>query len=322
MTRLDAGKFLEDLTGKHAGAYVRALDDMMIAAAMGNAPAFRLARLEFNEVLLETLGIGEILGASITLQEAAPIANEMNFAAPADRARLAAFAAEPLQTIIPRVTFDEAVQDMIDRTPVTIRAAAERTAQAISNLYSEGRVVAFVKSAEAAVTKRVQSLIAEMIREGVSEVDAGRRIVTSVAEVSKRTGPWTQAYARMTFRTNLNTAVTAGRFRQMRDPAIAKLMPAFEFISVGDVDTRDNHDAVDGLVMLRDDSRWNSLAPPLGYNCRCDIRGVGNPELRRLGRLDGQDNFLKQSTPAGARPDEGFRSGGRPDLFLKREVAR
>ena len=322
MTRLDADKFLEDVTGKHAGAYVRSLDAMLIAEATGNAPALRLARRQFNEVVRVTLGMGEVLGATIALQEAAPIAVQMVFAAVGDMRHMMAFAAEPTQTILPRVTFDKAVEDMVTRTPVTIRAAAERTAQAISRLYGEGRVVAFAKSAEAAVTKRAQKLIADMIREGVAEVDAGRRIVTSINEVRKRTAAWSQGYARMAFRTNLNTAVTAGRFRQMRDPAIRRIMPAFEFNDVGDSDTRSNHHAADGVIMQIDDDRWNFLAPPLGYSCRCGVRGVGVPELRRLNRIDANGSFIRRGVPGSARPDKGFRHGGRPDLFLAQGVSR
>ncbi len=264
--RLDADKFLEDLTGRHARLYVDLLGNMMIAVAMDNAPGLRMARRELNDLMRETMGTAEVLGASITLQESAQVSHEMKFSAFGDATRLLIFANEPTQTILPRVTFEEAVQDMVERTPVTIRAASERTAQAISRLYSEGTNVAFVRAAEAEVTKRAQKLIFEMIREGAPEVDAGRRIVTSVNEVRKRTKEWTQSYARMVFRTNVNTSVSAGRFRQMRDPAIKRIMPAMEFNDVGDSDTRPNHHAADEVIMQVDDSRWNFLAPPLGYN--------------------------------------------------------
>ncbi|MCZ6507590.1 MAG: hypothetical protein O7A04_06035, partial [Acidobacteria bacterium] len=122
MTRLDADKFLEDVTGKHAGAYVRSLDAMLIAEATGNAPALRLARRQFKEVVWVSIVMAEVLGATISLQEAAPISNVLTFknhvcAAGCDRPRMARFAAEPTQTILPRVTFDQAVQDMVTRTP-------------------------------------------------------------------------------------------------------------------------------------------------------------------------------------------------------------
>jgi len=322
--KLDAGKFLEDLTGKHARVYVQALADMLVAEATGNRVALLEARQRFRDVVRETMGTAEILGASIVLQDTARGLNdgiEAGMILRGDRRRMLVFADAPTQTILPRVSFDEAVQDMIDRTPVTIRAAAERNAQAIAELYGERHVVAFAYSAEAAVTKKVQSLFVEMIREGSSEVDAGARIVKSVSEVRKRSKAWTEGYARMAFGTNVNTAVTAGRFRTARDPAIMKIMPAMQFLSVGDADTRPNHDAADEIVMAVDNPGWARIAPPLGYSCRCDLRSVNVLELRRMGKITDTGKFHQDKVPHNAFPDEGFRHGGRPDILMT-EVVR
>jgi len=314
MTRLDAQKFLEDLTGRHARNYTAIVQDMVVAMATGNKPALRDARERMEAVTTETMGTAEILGASISLQAAAKIAT------PADVAResgpLLAFAASTTQTILPRVTFEEAVQDMIDRTPATIRNAAERTAQRISQLYGEGRVVAFARSAEHAVTERVQGLITQAIREGTEEIGVGRLIKTSVDEIRTATAAWSEGYARMAFRTNVNTAVTAGRFRQAQDPDIKAVMPAMEFFTVGDSDTRSNHQAGDGIIMLVDNQAWRTHAPPLAWNCRCGVRQVGLPELRRMGRVNSDGSIREDKPPAAWKPDPGFRHGGRPDLLL------
>ena len=314
--RFDAEKFLEDLTGRHARLYAQAIDDMLVAKAVGDKIEDRASRLRFENLTRETMGMAEILGASLILQDSAKVVVEERVEMQGDTARLTTFADEPSQTILPRVTFTEAVQDMVTRTPVTIRDVAQRSAQAISKLYGEGRVFAFAKSAENAVTERAKKLISDMLREGVPEVDAGRRVVRAVDEVRKRTKAWSEGYARMAFRTNVNTAVTAGRFRTLKDPAIRKVMPAVEFQDAGDSDTRHSHHLADGVIMAADDLRWNWLAPPLDYNCRCRVRGVSAPELRRRGRLDEQGNLIWQKVPAGAGPAPGFRTGGRPDLAL------
>lgn len=315
--RLDVAKFLEDLTGKHARGYAELIGEMLAATATGDRVAMRRTREQFGELVRDTMGTAEVLGASITLQEAAKTMSGTPTSAilQADRRRMAAFAEQPTQSILPRVTFEESVQDMVDRTPVTIRNAAERNAQAIAKIYGRQNAVAFAHSAEAAVTKRAQDLIAEMMREGTPEVDAGRRLVMGVDEVRKRTKKWADGYARMAFRTNVNTAVTAGRFRVLKDPAIRKVLPAIEFYSVGDGDTRHNHDLADEVVMQGDDTRWNKVAPPLGYNCRCKVRGVNALELQRRGMIDDRGNFIKQRLPPGAGPDEGFRHG-RVDLGI------
>lgn len=317
---ISADRFLEDLTGKHARFYTAQVQEMAVAMAMGNKPAVADARKRLETVITETMGIGEVLGATSALQIAARVLREesLTTAAPLnlEGRYLHNFANEKAQTLLPRVTFNEAAQDMVDRAPVTIKRAAERTAQRISQLYGEGRVVAFARSAEAAVTERVQSLIEQAIREGIPEAATGRLIRLGVDEVAKRTKPWSEAYARMSFRTNLNTAVTAGRFRQAQDPDVRKAIPAMRFDSVGDSDTRHNHDAADGLIFRVDNTVWNKIAPPLGYNCRCQVVFVGLPELRRMRRIDDSGNVIESRLPSAARPDDGFRHGGRPDLFI------
>ena len=339
MTKLDATKFLEDLSGRYAKPYTEAIQDMLMAEAKLNKPAHLDARTRLEEVIRNTMGTAEVLGASIALQEAAKVVADEpemeQFAARRDMSRFALghFAAAPPQAILPRVTFEEAVEDMVERAPTTLKNAAERTAQNIAKLYGEGsgglRRIAFVRAADAAVTSRVQALITEAIREGIEEAGAGRLINMTVNEIGKRTGAWSGSYSRMVFRTNLNTAVTAGKWKQGMDPVINTVMPAVEYLTAGDVDVRGNHEAGDGKIMLRTNPEWRRLAPPNGYSCRCDSRNVGTPELRRLGRLsttpqtgftrvEGVEHLFvrEDKPPAGWHPDPNFRKGARPDLGI------
>ena len=191
---------------------------------------------------------------------------------------------------------------------MTLRSAAERTAQNIARIYSESTkpIVAFTRAAEASVTRRAQALISEMIRDGSSEVDAGARLARDINAMRKRSRKWSASYARMVFRTNANTGATAGRFRQARDPDVAEIIPGFRYDAIGDRDTRPNHAAMDGVTMRAADPRWAKVAPPLGYNCRCDIVEVTAFDAPQWTR----------TLPSGAGPDDGFRHGGRPDLML------
>lgn len=306
--RLDVGQFLSDVTARQARFYVDALNSMVAAKATGNATEFRARKLSLEKVIRETVGTAEIMGATITLQRTAQAIGRAGVSLKGDRSRMLAFAGTTIQTVMPHNTFDDAIQALVDRTPKTIRAAAERTAQAIDKLYgsSSKPIVAFVRAAEASVTKRAQSLVAEMIREGSSEVDAGARLATDINAVRKRSREWSQQYARMVFRTNANTGATAGRFRQARDQDIAEVIKGFRFDAIMDGDTRLNHADANGVTMKTNDRRWGKLASPLGYNCRCDLIEVTS-----------FDNVQWTRTiPAGAGPDPGFRHGGRPDLLL------
>lgn len=314
--RLDIDRFLMDVEGRYSGRYLDAMTILMHATARQNESMRADAVAELESVITETMGVGEVIGASIVLRRAAAASIEEGEHLRADRNRLIAFRESGTQTLLPRVTFHEALQDLVDRTPVTLRSAAERTAERVAHVYSQGRAMAFAKSAEHAVTERVQALIAQAVRDGMSEADAGQMIRREVDYVREATEPWTDAYSRMAFRTNVNTAVTAGRFRQAQDPDVSELVPCFRFDAVGDSDTRPNHGAADGRIWRVTNTVWQRLAPPLGYSCRCDVHVVTLPELRAMGRVGPNGQIHEDSVPPGAFPDPGFRHGGRPDLFL------
>lgn len=314
---LDVDRYLEAMDGRHAQFYARAVDDLLVALAQDDQDAIVEARANLARVIRDTMGVAEVLGAALMLREAAAAELEDGTGAHLRRhaADLMLFRESGAVPTLASVTFEEALADMVERTPVYLRSAAERTAQRISELYAKGRVVAFAKSAELAVTQKVQQIIASAIKSGITEVAAGKKITASVQKLRTLTEPWSQAYARMAFRTNVNTAVTAGRFRQVRDPDIAQVIPAFRFDAVGDSDTRPNHGAAHGRVWTVNNPVWKQLAPPLGYNCRCQVSLVTVPMLRRMGRVSRHGTVLEDSVPPGAHPDPGFRHGERPDLF-------
>lgn len=307
---LDVSRFLEDLTAYRARSYTDALGDLMVAITIKDRVQASAARHKLSGVISDTMGIAEVIGASLALEEAARMIDHgVTFKVPR-RITL------PRQTLVANVTFEESIQDMISRAPVTIRSAAERTAQRIAELYSRDRVAAFVRSAEHAVTRRAQVMITHAMAQGIPEREIGKSIVFSVDQVRRETAPWTEAYARMAFRTNVNTAVTAGRFRQVQDPAVRQVIPALRFDAIADRNTRSNHLAADGLIFSSTSPAWRLIAPPLGYNCRCRVAFVTVAQLSRMGRLDANGNVREDRVPRTAHADEGFRHGGRPDLFM------
>jgi len=77
-----------------------------------------------------------------------------------------------------------------------------------------------------------------------------------------------------------------------------------------------NHDAADGVILRVDNPEWRRIAPPLGYNCRCQVTLMSTPALRRMGRIGPDGQVIESRVPSGAFPDPGFRHGGRPDLFV------
>lgn len=308
-------RFLEDQGGRYARFYFRAIQDLYVAIIRGNEAAARDAKERLQEVTTDTMAIGEVLGATLTLKDTAAAVSRSGENLRADRSHMLAFA-ETEQNLIPRVTFEEAVQDMIDRTPATIRVAAERTGARIAELYSSGKVVAFAKAAEESVTKAAQDFIVRALREGIAEREAGRGLVMSVEKARRFSEPWSESYAKTVFRTNLNTAVTAGKFRQSQDPVVKAIAPAFRYDAVGDADTRPNHNALDGMVLRTDNPAWVKYAPPNGYQCRCSLILMNRFELRASGHLNENGTVKESNIPADGGPDEGFKKPGRPDLLI------
>lgn len=310
MAEFDVTAILEDTNTRLAQEYVEAFREYLIAVVMKNAPQTRAARLRLEEVVRESMGRAEVLGALSTIRKAAGVlASDAAFTA--DRSRLVSFADTAATKILSRVTFIESLEDLADRVPVTLRNSVARISSQIASLYSEGRgVIAFAKSAEAAVTQRAHELITSAVRRGIPEREIGRTIAFGVNKIREETEAWTEGYARMAFRTNLNDAVSQGRLRMARDPDVKLAIPAFRYTAVGDSDTRPNHEAADGVILAVDNPAWSHMRPPFGYNCRCELDLMSRPELRRMGRLDGAGKVIESKIPFNARPDPGFRPGG------------
>ena len=100
-----------------------------------------------------------------------------------------------------------------------------------------------------------------------------------------------------------------------------------QFLTSGVEPIRKNHKAGEGKIMLTVNSHWNHVSSPLGYNCKCTVRMVGLPELRRMNRVRNEPThgftrvmdgvYVREDTPpAGWHADEDFRHGGRPDLMM------
>ena len=314
MVEFDVAAILEDTNTRLAREYVEAFREYLLAVVLKNAPQARIARLRLEDVVRESMGRAEVLGALSTVRKAAGVlASDAAFAA--DRSRLVSFADTSATKILSRVTFLESLDDLKDRVPVTLRNSVERIADQIATLYSAARgedgrgVIAFAKSAEAAVTQRAHELITSAVRRGIPEREIGHTIAFSVNKIREETEAWTEGYARMAFRTNLNDAVSQGRLRMARDPDVKIAIPAFRYTTIGDSDTRPNHKAADGVILSVDNPAWRHMRPPFGYNCRCQLDLMSRPELRRMGRLDGAGKVVESSIPSGAHPDEGFLPG-------------
>lgn len=85
------------------------------------------------------------------------------------------------------------------------------------------------------------------------------------------------------FRTNMQIAYQAGRYRQMRSPAVLMARPYWRYVAVLDGSTRPEHAAMHGKIYKHDHSYWDTWFPPNGFRCRCYVQTVSAREIDRNG---------------------------------------
>lgn len=296
---------LDALWSRNAAEFDLAIRAMF--AALAKRATNRDADVDATEdrvarVIGRAAGLSDLLGRRRAVLE---------FRAAKRRAVFATVAAPDEVAALPHVEFIEAMRDILARTP-----EIRRTAEEVANLYETQHGFAMARSTRIALTRKVQRMIGTFIREGTT--------VPKASELIARAGDFTKSYAEVVYRTNLNTAYTAGRFQQAADPDILDVMPAFEYLSQNDSNVRrgrkkdrgENHYAANGLIAATTDPIWDSHSPPSGYNCRCTIRLVSRFELERRGLY--RDGRVIAHRPASlgqfqAHPNFG---GGRPDRAI------
>lgn len=85
--------------------------------------------------------------------------------------------------------------------------------------------------------------------------------------------------SRVIYETNLAASYAAGRWQQLQDA------PFWEYEHQDWVEhPRPHHQALDGLVLAKDDPFWQTHFPPNGWGCKCKVRGRWERDLERMGK--------------------------------------
>lgn len=109
------------------------------------------------------------------------------------------------------------------------------------------------------------------------------------------------------FRTNVQKAYNAGRYRQLTTPRLKKTRPLWEYDAIFDRRTSDICRPRDKTILRADHPWWQANYPPLHHQCRSTVRALTEREARRRG-YPGHDQ-----PPVGAEdPTPGF--GSTPDV--------
>jgi len=103
------------------------------------------------------------------------------------------------------------------------------------------------------------------------------------------------------YKTNIRTAYMAGRWAQLTDPEMTKLLPFLEYRHGDSIQPRAQHLAWDGLTLPADDPWWKTHYPPNGWGCKCKVFAAGPRDLARAGKtVPDQAPIIKLDPATGA----------------------
>lgn len=83
------------------------------------------------------------------------------------------------------------------------------------------------------------------------------------------------------FRTNMQTAYMAGRYKKMQ--AVKASRPFWQYIAVMDKRVRPSHAILHEKVYPADHEFWASNYPPNGFRCRCTVRTLSERQVKAQG---------------------------------------
>jgi len=117
---------------------------------------------------------------------------------------------------------------------------------------------------------------------------------------------------RIIYQTNMSTSYAAGRWQQLKDPALLSIRPYWRYVHAdGVMHPRPLHLAWNGLVLPHDDPFWDTHYCPNGWGCHCRVTSADASEYadaQAAGRATPpagwQDIDPKTGAPVGI--DKGF----------------
>jgi SPP1 gp7 family putative phage head morphogenesis protein len=127
----------------------------------------------------------------------------------------------------------------------------------------------------------------EMVYNALAQAVAGKmpfkEFQSSLSGIFEKRG-WTGVSAWRVdniFRTNVQAAYTAGRWKQAK--AAARLRPYGQYSAVNDSRTRPTHTAVHGMVYPLDHPFWDTWWPLNGFRCRCTVKTLSERQVKERG---------------------------------------
>ena len=133
-------------------------------------------------------------------------------------------------------------------------------------------------------------------------------------------------YQETVFRTAMISSYNGAKWTHFR--AHAERRPVLRYVAINDRRTRPAHHALHGLMMPVDEERWQQLAPPLGFNCRCTMVSLSDKQAKALGYSGAPGKLPTWEDDHGvshtAAADKGWGSPERRDItdYLRQKEAK
>jgi SPP1 gp7 family putative phage head morphogenesis protein len=204
---------------------------------------------------------------------------------------LRALRTRPLPAFL-RMRFDAAISAFLDREILTPTEFLFESEAALD------RADASLQRSVEVLRERSRDALREAIESGSTLREYSEQIRQAQDDLGL--APSSPHYLETVFRTTVQSAYGAGRYRQIRSEVVQSARPYVEYRTVQDSRVRDSHAALDGVIFAQDDPGWPRFAPPNGFNCRCSVvtlreSQVDESRLRTAAELHDE-----------ASPDDGF----------------
>ena len=118
--------------------------------------------------------------------------------------------------------------------------------------------------------------IEEALKNGETLADFKKRIAAAIQAQG-----WHDHRVENIFRTNMQTAYSAGRYKKMQ--AVKASRPYWQYIAVMDKRVRPSHAILHEKVYPADHEFWSSNYPPNGFRCRCGVRTLSARQVEKQG---------------------------------------
>ena len=156
---------------------------------------------------------------------------------------------------------------------------------------------------------RIKASLEKAIAEGMSFDNWRKENLADLQGLPK-------SYQETVFRTTVLSSYNAGRWAHFRDHAERR--PILRYTAINDSRTRPAHRALHGLMMPVDDPRWQTLAAPNGFNCRCTLMSLSERQAKGMGYTGTPQDIPTWTDGNGvehtAAPDKGWNHSPEHDL--------